>query len=620
MLLSVRRSTLLAVTMLLLAWAPPGQASESFLPVEQAFVLQVEQGSNGSGPVRLRWQIADGYYLYRDRIEVTGATAGTSLEVAKPAGEPKDDPNFGMMEVYHQSVTIEVKSPGAGPLHVTWQGCADAGLCYPPQTQRVALEGAGIGAGSDAVISPDIGADTPPASRQFSGTPSLLSAMQGSDSGITQILETASLAWSLPLFLLMGIALAFTPCMLPMMPIVSGLVVGSEAAPRRAFALSVAFGVSMALTYAVLGVAAALAGANLQTLLQTRWVILLFGALFVLLAMAMFGFFTLQLPACLRDRLDTLARKGKVGTLAGAAGMGSVSALLVGPCMTAPLAGTLLYIARSGHVVQGALYLFVLGIGMALPLVVLSTLGSRFMPRPGVWMTRVNAGFGFLLLATAIWMISRVIPPALALLLWGSWLLGLAVALAQSMAGPPGASVGAGRRVFVRTAASLAGLWGVAMVLGSAAGADDPWQPLAWARGQAGSDASRQAEEQRLVASATVRSNAELRSRLETAAAAGRPTLVDFTAEWCTSCKTIEKEVFGDPRIAQAFSGAVLIKADVTDSDAAQRALMREHQVVGPPTLMFFDAGGQELREARLVGEYGVEDLLKRRIPGGEAR
>jgi thiol:disulfide interchange protein DsbD len=278
------------------------------------------------------------------------------------------------------------------------------------------------------------------------------------------MLGQRSLLWTLPLFFLMGIALAFTPCVLPMAPIVSGIVVGSQATPRRAFALSLAFVLAMAAVYALLGLAAAMAGAGLQALLQNPWTILAFAAVFVVLALAMFGLFELQLPAFLRDRLANAGpRRG--GSIAGAAGMGALSALLVGPCMTAPLAGTLLYIAQSGNLVQGALLLLALGLGMGVPLLMLGTVGARYLPRPGPWMDRVKAAFGFVLLGTAVWMAQRVLPEAVALLLWGSLLVGLALTLWPLGIAPVASAAGVGPRLLLRSSAVLAALWGGAMVL-----------------------------------------------------------------------------------------------------------------------------------------------------------
>lgn len=605
------RDALIALFIMLGVSHSPAQAEESFLSPEQAFVLTVQQPRIPGEAVELKWTIAAGYYLYRDRIEIATKPSGSPIDVVRPPGEQKNDPNFGSMEVYHDAVTVQVKAPTAQAMTVTWQGCAEAGLCYPPQTQEVALEG-----GSGVADNTAIAADNMPAN---TADTTLLGSARGNDSDILGMLERRSLAWTLPLFFLLGIALAFTPCVLPMVPIVSSIVVGQQATPRRAFALSLAFVLPMAATYALLGLAAAMAGANLQAVLQNRWTLFGFGAVFVVLALGMFGFFTIQLPTFLRERLDGASRGRQGGTFAGAAGMGTLSALLVGPCMTAPLAGTLLYIAQSGNALQGALLLLALGLGMGVPLLVVGTLGARYLPRPGLWMDRVKGGFGFLLLGTAIWMVQRVVPDPVVLGLWGALLVTLALTLFQLAltAAVAQAGAGFGSQVLLRSAAALVGLWGGAMVLGAAGGAGDPSRPLAFAARLEAGGAGTLANEA-LPGFHAIGSLAELDDRLEAARAAGQPVLVDFYADWCVSCKKIEKEVFGDPRIHRALAGVVLLRADVTANNAAQVALMRKHQVVGPPTVMLFDTQGLERRSARLVGEFTAEDLIQRQ-PSGQA-
>ncbi len=598
-----------ALATLVLLWgvAWPAQAAEEFLEPEQAFRLEIAKA--GADELQLTWSIAPGYYLYRDRMAVTASSSRTRLETDLPPGIRKDDPNFGVMEVYHDAVTMKVKPAGATALDVTWQGCADAGLCYPPQTQTIQV----AGVSSAAATAAPTGTWAQPREPSATG---LWNSVSASDQQITQWLGERSLGWTLPLFFLLGVALAFTPCVLPMLPIVSGIVVGSQAPPRRAFALSMAFVLPMALTYSGLGVAAALAGANLQAMLQNRWTMLALGAVYVVLALGMFGVFTLQLPARLRERLDGASRGQRGGTLPGAAAMGVLSALLVGPCMTAPLAGALLYIAQSGNVVQGALLLLTLGLGMGAPLVIAGTLGARFLPKPGPWMDRVKAALGFVLLGTAVWMFERVVSAPVALLLWGALLLAVAVTLVH--AAPRGAAgvtaTGSPQRVAARTLAVLAGLWGCAMVLGAAGGAVDPWRPLAFTVAPANASLAQPTG----LRFEPIASEPELQARLASARASGQATLVDFYADWCVSCKAIEKEVFGDPRVQRSLAGVLLLRADVTANDARHRELMRIHQVIGPPTVMLFDTEGRERREARLVGEFTVDQFLRRLAVGPE--
>lgn len=588
---SLNRRLWHALLLLLLAMlATASHAKEEFLAPEQAFRLEVVQDA-GSARLGLNWRIAPGYYLYRDRLTVKAPTGQILGEIVRPPGERKSDPNFGEVEVYHDTVALQVDTRAATSVEVGWQGCAEAGLCYPPQLQTVAL--------------------APPASPAASGPAGL-----ASDSGITALLGQKSLLWTLPLIFLLGIGLAFTPCVLPMVPIVSGIVVGGGATPRRAFALSLAFVLAMAGVYAALGVAAALAGAGLQAALQHPAAILALAAVFVLLALPMFGLFELQLPAWVRDRLAT-AGPGRGGSIGGAATMGALSALLVSPCMTAPLAGTLLYIAQSGNMVQGALLLLALGLGMGVPLLILSTFGARYLPRPGPWMDRVKAGFGFVLLATAAWMAQRVLPQPAVLLLWGGLLVGLALTLWQASREPAAAPDAVqGSRLVVRSAAVLAALWGGALVLGAAAGATDPLRPLA-AAAAAPTGAVAGASKTAAVFE-TVRDPQLLQARLDAARIAGQSALVDYYADWCTSCRTIEQQVFTDPQVVQALSGVLLLRADVTASDAAQREWMQRHQVMGPPTVMLIDPQGQERRADRLVGEFKAADLLQRLAPSRE--
>lgn len=557
-------------------------AAQDFLEADQAFRLSVQE--TGDGRARLQWSVAPGYYLYRERLAVRSAE-GPVLPLQLPAGERKDDPNFGTVEVYHRDVAGVVDAGGLRELQVEWQGCAEEGLCYPPQRQRVRLDGPPAGASASSPSAPPAG--------------------PWSDAGISRLWAGHALWWTLPLAFALGLGLAFTPCVLPMVPIVSGMVVGQGASVRRALLLSTAFVIPMALVYAGLGVLAAAAGARLQALLQAPVAVLGFALLFVLLAFAMFGLFTLQLPAVLRDRLAGVSARG--GSVAGAAALGTLSALLVGPCMTAPLAGTLLYIAQTGDLLQGALLLLALGLGMGVPLVVISALGARWLPRPGPWMERVRGFFGFLLLGTAVWMAERVVPASIALLLWGALLASAALTVWHVVPHAPGRA----GTLLLRSGALVAGLWGAAMVFGAAAGGSDRMRPLAPMQAVA-DGASAPAFE-------VVRDPATLQARLAAARAQGRPALVDFSAEWCTSCKTLEREVFGDPRVLRALAGTQLLRADVTAGDAGQQELLRRYAVMGPPTVLLFDAGGAERRADRLVGEFAADALLLRVAGGGDS-
>ena len=547
----------------------PFEQKADFLPANKAFVFTSEPLP--SGETRLHWQITDQYYLYKKRFKFDGLDAAQTPVL--PQGQEHSDEFFGATQVYRNSLELLIPAGASGQVKVSWQGCADAGLCYPPQSQTVDLGG------------------TQPAAEQG----------QAQDQSLASSLQQRSLGWSLLLFFGLGLLLAFTPCSLPMLPILAGLVVGSGASPGRGFAVAGSYVLSMALVYASLGVLAALLGANLQALLQQPWLLGSFAALFVLLALPMFGFFELQLPGALRDRLESAGRGRKGGSLIGAGVLGALSGLLVGPCMTAPLAGALLYIAQSGNAVQGGLVLFTLGVGIGMPLLLLVTVGSRFLPKPGAWMNLMKGLFGFLFLGTALLLVRPVLDESLWLALWGVLLLIVAGSLWQQA------------QQFLRVKALfaplglLAGLWGSLMLIGAAGGSTDPWQPLQvyTAKTVAGSP-SQTAHD----AFITVNNPADLERELAAAKAQGQWVMLDYYADWCVSCKVMEKKVFGQPQVMQALKGVRLLRLDVTDDTVASRDLLSRYQVPGPPTFIWIGPNGIERRAQRITGEVNAETFL----------
>lgn len=547
----------------------PFEQKADFLPANKAFVFTSEPLP--SGETRLHWQITDQYYLYKKRFKFDGLDAAQTPVL--PQGQEHSDEFFGATQVYRDSLELLIPAGASGQVKVSWQGCADAGLCYPPQSQTVDLGG------------------TQPAAEQG----------QAQDQSLASSLQQRSLGWSLLLFFGLGLLLAFTPCSLPMLPILAGLVVGSGASPGRGFAVAGSYVISMALVYASLGVLAALLGANLQALLQQPWLLGSFAALFVLLALPMFGFFELQLPGALRDRLESAGRGRKGGSLIGAGVLGALSGLLVGPCMTAPLAGALLYIAQSGNAVQGGLVLFTLGVGIGMPLLLLVTVGSRFLPKPGAWMNLMKGLFGFLFLGTALLLVRPVLDESLWLALWGVLLLIVAGSLWQQA------------QQFLRVKALfaplglLAGLWGSLMLIGAAGGSTDPWQPLQvyTAKTVAGSP-SQTAHD----AFITVNNPADLERELAAAKAQGQWVMLDYYADWCVSCKVMEKKVFGQPHVMQALNGVRLLRLDVTDDTVASRDLLSRYQVPGPPTFIWIGPNGIERRAQRITGEVNAETFL----------
>ena len=581
-----------SVLMLTMFWAVPAHAQTDYLQPEQAFRLNITKQVDGQ--VRLTWKISKGYYLYRKQMKVEADPAGSAPQIDWPAGTLKTDETYGESEVYHDEVSVLVKAPNAQALVLTWQGCAEAGLCYPPQSRRVSL--------ADVALAPVAGTNDAAASASGAKADSF-----GEDQDLADRLSRVHPGWMLAVFFGLGLLMTFTPCVLPMVPIVSSLVAGSGATPRRGFLLALAFVLPMALTYAGVGAAAALAGANLQAVLQHPWVLGAFALIFVVLALSMFGLYELQMPAFLRNRLNSASQGQRGGTVAGAASMGVLSALLVGPCMTAPLAGALLYIGNTGDVLTGALVLFAMGLGMGVPLLLVGALGPRLLPKPGDWMDRVKALFGFVLLGTAIFFIARVLPASLTLALWGAWLLAIALSL-LAMVKKLGADHA---RLLSRYAALLLGLWGGAMVVGAAGGGQDLLRPLVL-QSAAGASSQANAGHDFMARFGPLPSQQAFETRIAEARQRGQWTLVDFYADWCVSCDVIEREVFADPRVQQALSGMQLLRPDVTANNGDDQALMRAHQILGPPTMLLIGPDGKERRGERVIGELSADQFLSR--------
>lgn len=557
----------------------PFETKPEFLPVEKAFVFTSERLE--SGETQLYWQITDGYYLYQKRLKFDGLPA--ELHPVLPEGESHSDEFFGEQQVYRQGLELKIPAGATGQIKVGFQGCADAGLCYPPQTQVVDL-------GGSAVTS---------------------AANEAPDQALASGLQQRALGWSLLVFFGLGLLLAFTPCTLPMLPILAGLIVGSGATPKRGFALAASYVVSMALVYAAMGVLAALLGANLQALLQNPWLLGSFAAVFVLLALPMFGFFELQLPVALRDRLENVSRNQRGGSLIGAGVLGALSGLLVGPCMTAPLAGALLYIAQSGNALHGGLILFAMGIGIGVPLLLLVTVGNRFLPKPGAWMNLLKGVFGFLFLATALLMLRPVLDESLWVGLCGALLLIAAYSAWKQ-------SEGFGRVAHLFGATSLLlGVWGSLLMIGAAGGSDDLLKPL---QVYSTANASNLVRPVGHDAFTTIKDPAALQRELDAAKAQGQWVLLDYYADWCVSCKVMEKQVFGQPRVLDALNDVRLLRLDVTADNAASRELLGRYKVPGPPSFLWIGADGEERRSQRITGEVDADTFLQRWTTTRDAR
>ncbi|MDZ5110199.1 protein-disulfide reductase DsbD [Pseudomonas putida] len=561
------RVLLLLLTLLLAGplQANPFDVKPDFLPVNQAFVLTHDRQADGQ--MRLFFQIQPGYYLYQKRLKFDGLPAEQHPQL--PAALNHHDDFFGDSAVYRDQLELLLPAGAQGQLRLGWQGCADAGLCYPPQTTLI-----------------DLGGSVAPA------------AEQASDQALASDLQQGHLAWSLLAFFGLGLLLAFTPCSLPMLPILAGLVLGNGASARRGWILAGVYVLSMALVYAALGVVAALLGASLQAWLQQPWLLGSLAGLFVLLALPMFGAFELQLPAAVRDRLDRAGQGTRGGNLYGAALLGALSGLLMGPCMTAPLAGALLYIAQSGDVLQGALVLFSLGLGMGVPLLLLVTLGNRYLPRPGAWMNRVKGVFGFVFLGMALYTLRSLLPAALLLALSGALLIALAWAAWPALQRLPA----------LRALPLLGALWGGLLLVGAAAGGDDLWQPLRPFAGGGATQASGQHTEDAFV---TVSRPEDLQRELDAAKARGQWVMLDYYADWCVSCKVMEKQVFARSDVQAGLAGVHLLRLDVTADTPASQALLQRYQVPGPPSIIWVGPEGDERRARRITGEVDAAAFLQ---------
>lgn len=591
----------------------PAAAAEP-LPPEQAYRFSAR--AIDAHTLEARWQIVDGYYMYRDKFSfrIEGGELG---KIDLPPGKPKQDEFFGLMEIYRGEIAIRLPltaNAKSVTLHATAQGCWDGGICYPPQNYTAVVElpatDAKVGADGTAGIVADTATD------DGNGEASVVvgdesARIAGLFAHGTSILLLAS-------FFGFGLLLAFTPCVLPLVPILSGIIVnhGHAVSHARAFVLSLAYVLGMAVTYAAAGVAAGLSGTLLAAALQNAWVLGAFALVFVILALSMFGFYEIQLPAALQSRLASSANR-RGGSLPALALMGALSALIAGPCVAAPLAGALLYIARTGDAALGGLALFALALGMGAPLLLVGAFSRSLLPKPGPWMEGVKKFFGVVMLATALWMVSPVLPAWLWMLGWALLLIVPAIYLSALDPLPvhaAGLHPSLGWRRLGKGIGVALLLAGAALLLGLLGGARDPLQPLGFLRGAAdggnGAVAAANATNAAVSPAPTFRkvaTLAELDAQLKTA---DRPVMLDFWAEWCISCKEMERYTFSDPAVAARLREFTLLKADVTVNSAADRALLARFQLFGPPGIIFFDAQGREISGLRVVGFQPAAQFL----------
>jgi thiol:disulfide interchange protein DsbD len=568
------------------AWLP-GFAADDFLEPEKAFVLTVRM--TAPQQAQLQFDVAPGYYLYRDRFAVVaqGATLG---DAQVPAGKVKYDENFQKnVETLRGQLRIAVPvAAAAGPftLQVTSQGCADAGLCYPPMTSEWKLDPGALTAVS--AVSPDAGVALSVPGSQATRSP--VAALRDG-SLVDEVLASGQFWRIVGAFLVAGLLLSLTPCVLPMLPILSSIIVGTQERPSRlrGLALASSYSLGMAMVYTLLGVAAGLAGEGFSAALQTPWALGSFAALLVLFSLSMFDVYELRLPARFTTHVSAHCDRLPAGQVAGVFVMGGLSALIVSPCVTAPLATALVFISQSRDVVLGGTALFAMATGMSAPLLLLGVSSGRWLPRSGPWMHTIKRLFGAMMLGVAIWIAQPVLPAALVMASWGLLMLLVGFVLRPLHPGHHRHAL----RSWVRRAGGVAALvLGSAQLVGAASGGRDPLQPLAhWFEPAAEAGQGPKFR--------PVRSIAELDGILRMA---GRPVVLDFYADWCVSCKEMERFTFSDPEVARRLEGALLLKADVTGNTADDRALLARFKLFGPPGTLFFDARGREQRQARVVG------------------
>lgn len=586
--------------------ATPCQAAEAFLPVDQAFTLQAS--TTPKGQVQIEFSLAPQTYLYRDRFKVESRTSSVVLTpMSLPPGQRKFDETFGKeVEVYHGLVSMQfgvaLGTPAGSSVlvDVGYQGCADAGLCYPPQTRHFTLT---VGQAGQVTAVASIDEGSPKAS-----TPA---ATVNTGSRIETALASGNLPSVIGVFLVAGLLLSFTPCVLPMVPILSAVIVGQGKVGRlRGFILALSYSQGMALVYTLLGVAAGLLGEGLAASLQNPWVLGGFSALMVLLSLSMFGVYELQMPGFIQSHLTKTSGKLQGGSLVGVFLMGMVSALIVGPCVSAPLAGALVYLSQTKDVVLGGVALYALACGMSLPLLLLGLSAGSLLPRAGRWMEAVKTLFGLMLLGVAWWLVYPLLPPLAATLS-----LGALLALAAAFTGGFDTLT---THVSLKHRAALAlglvlALLSAVQIIGGLAGAQSPWDPLRPFLARSATDAA-QAQSVDAANALTfqrVSSPQQLDEAVAAATQAGQAVMLDFYADWCVSCKEMEHLTFSDARVRERLKNVVLLQADVTANSSDHKALLKRFNLFGPPGILFFDAQGQVLSQARVIGFQSADVFLK---------
>ncbi|ELA6601843.1 protein-disulfide reductase DsbD [Vibrio alginolyticus] len=569
-----------------------GSSSDSFVPVDQAFPFNFYQQDD---KLMLDWQVRDGYYLYQERLSVAGEKVSLG-ELQMEDGTPHKDEFFGDVHIYTQPLFVNV------PMHdwqdgarvvVQYQGCAKAGFCYPPETRVIPIS-AFTSSNSDSTTATTASkAELAP-----TATPPAVQSSSSADTPSAPVTQQDSLAanladnwWTPLLFLALGVGLAFTPCVLPMYPILTSIVLGSgKLSQRRALGLSFVYVQGMALTYTLLGLVVASAGMQFQAAMQHPYVLIGLSVLFIALALSMFGLYSLQLPSNVQTWLNNLSNKQQGGSSAGVFAMGAISGLVCSPCTTAPLSGALLYVAQSGDLLTGGIALYALAMGMGIPLILVAVFGNKLLPKAGGWMDRVKTLFGFILLAAPIFLLERIMPEMWSTILWSA--LGIAAF---------------GWLYHIKNSLEFGG-WkqsavGIIAVLGLLASA----QPILnyWFGN------STTQTQQATVSFTRIANVADLEEQLALAKAAGKPVMLDFYADWCVACKEFEKYTFHDPSVEAKLQDFILLQADVTKNQVQDIELLKHMSVLGLPTIEFWDASGEHVSNARLTGFMQAEPFLE---------
>lgn len=564
------------------------------MPVDQAFAFDSKQEGN---QVKLNWVIADGYYMYRDKLKfsVNGAELGT---VALPKGKPHEDEYFGKQEVYYTYVDIPVGLKQAdenATLTVTFMGCAEGKLCYPPTKHEVVLKAI---AANDGLIA---GAESTTTTEQTSTEPS--TADKANTQPITQqdtlsqMLSNDSLIWTLVIFFGLGVGLALTPCVFPMYPILSGIIVGQgqKLSTAKAFTLSMAYVQGMAITYSILGLVVASAGLKYQAALQHPAVLVVLAILFFVLSLSMFGLYDLKLPSSWQEKMNSVSNNQKGGNLVGVFLMGVISGLVASPCTTAPLSGALVYVAQTGDLLQGFLALYVLSMGMGLPLLIIGTSGGKLLPRAGAWMDIIKTIFGFLLIAVSIVMLGRIWTGVVSDVLWSLWGVSFTGYLMHQNKLSEFNWKQTVRSVLLTLALLASFSYGFQAVMGH----------FGFNNNSVGTAATTE----EVHGFKRIKSIEDLEQEIAAATAQGKPVMLDLYADWCVACKEFEAITFKDTDVLARMNKIVLLQADVTKSDKVDVALLEKYNVLGLPTLLMFNEQGEQREDLRVTGFMSPKDF-----------